>query len=202
MSIFNRKTVDALFEEAGLEIPKDIKSKLFDLHTDSQTSLIEEINSTKSKLSEVSNDFEIFKSKSTSNESEEISKIKAEFETYKNNVESENKMKFINSEILKELKKANFNENVIDLVARDDVFKKVDLDENKKIVGLDEAINSVVSSRGNLITSIDKKDGLQVRGSTSSEPVTKLKLENLKGMSPEAINAAWDNGQIDLKGDC
>ena len=142
MSIFSKAKIREIFEDAEIEVSKDVLKKICDLHTDALDNLKDTVKELKTDLENAERERDDFKAKAPKDGEknpfeEKYNKLKKEFDDYKDNIET-NKVndakKLAYSKLLKDNK---VSESCIDSILEITKLDDIQLDENGKIVDAD-----------------------------------------------------------------
>ncbi len=166
---FDRKNLGEILKGAEVVVPKDVLNQIFELYSSSVEDYKKTILTQEGDLETVTKERDELKNQKPTNDNEALNELQKKFDDYKKDVENKATKEKLDTSIAEALKKANFGENVIDLLARDKAFESVTVDEKGEIVGLTEAIKTVSTSRADLIVSTQNTKG--------TKPTTNIKAE-------------------------
>lgn len=150
MAIFSKAKIREIFEDAEIEVSKDVLKKIFDLHTDSIDDLKDTVKELKTDLENAERERDDYKAKAPKEGEEtvlksEYDKVKKEFDDYKTGVETDklnDKKKLAYSELLKENK---VSEKRINSILRLTKLDDIELDKDGKIVDADKHNENIKS---------------------------------------------------------
>lgn len=150
MAIFSKAKIREIFEDAEIEVSKDVLKKIFDLHTDSIDDLKDTVKELKTDLEKAERERDDYKAKAPKEGEEtvlksEYDKVKKEFDDYKTGVETDklnDKKKLAYSELLKENK---VSEKRINSILRLTKLDDIELDKDGKIVDADKHNENIKS---------------------------------------------------------
>lgn len=193
---FDRKTINEILKGAEVVVPKDVLNQIFDEHTESVAEFKTTNNTLKEDLKTVTKERDDLKNQDPPKDDAEAKRIQTEFDNYKAEVEGKEAKTKLDKSISDALKNAKFSDSVLDLLAKDKAFENVKLDDKGEIVGLDDAIKSVSTSRADLIVNTGT-DGNKVKGIVQTGGDSKIGRAQLKEMTTSEINEAWAKGLVD-----
>ena len=195
MAIFSKAKIREFFEDAEIEVSKDVLKKIFDLHTDSIDDLKDTVKELKTDLENAERERDDYKAKAPKEGEEnpfeeKYNKLKKEFDDYKDNIET-NKVndakKLAYSKLLKDNK---VSESCIDSILEITKLDDIQLDENGEIVDADTHNENIKNKWSSFI------ETTTITGANTHTPPANT--TSGKKLTKEEIYAKDDNGKYKL----
>lgn len=138
MAIFSKAKIREIFEDAEIEVSKDVLKKICDLHTDALDNLKDTVKELKTDLENAERERDDYKAKAPKDGEETISKskydeLKTEFEQYKTDITSKETLQKKKDAIKSLAKSLNLSDKGVELAVKYAKYDDIELDENGKI---------------------------------------------------------------------
>lgn len=138
MAIFSKAKIREIFEDAEIEVSKDVLKKICDLHTDALDNLKDTVKELKTGLENAERERDDYKAKAPKDGEETISKskydeLKTEFEQYKTDITSKETLQKKKDAIKSLAKSLNLSDKGVELAVKYAKYDDIELDENGKI---------------------------------------------------------------------
>lgn len=154
MAIFSKAKIREIFEDAEIEVSKDVLKKIFDLHTDSMDDLKDTVKELKTDLENAERERDDYKAKAPKEGEEnpfeeKYNKLKKEFDDFKQDAEKKATLE-AKKKAYRELAKGidELSETGIDKAVKYAKYDEVELDENGKIKDAEKHTEFIKSEWG------------------------------------------------------
>lgn len=154
MAIFSKAKIREIFEDAEIEVSKDVLKKICDLHTDALDNLKDTVKELKTDLENAERERDDYKAKAPKDGEETVSKseydnIKKELDDLKQDVEKKSTLE-AKQKAYRELAKGidELSETGIDKAVKYAKYDEVELDENGKIKDAEKHTEFIKSEWG------------------------------------------------------
>lgn len=138
MAEFDRKALRKIFENAEIEVPKDVLGQICELHTSANDDLSESVKTLKADLEKAERERDDYKAKAPKDGEETVSKadydkIVQDFNDYRNEVATKETKRTKEHAIREMLKGVGVSEKRLDTILRVTNLDEYELDENGAI---------------------------------------------------------------------
>ena len=169
MAIFGKAKLREIFEDAEIEVSKDVLKKICDLHTDSIDDLKDTVNDLKSSLEKAEQERDDYKAKAPKEGEETVlksdyDKLKKEYDDYKADITAKNTRTEKENAFRELLKSAGVSEKRLNAIIKVSDIDGLELDKNGKIKDADKHTENVKSEWGDFI------ETTTTRGANTANP--------------------------------
>lgn len=143
MAEFDRKALRKIFENAEIEVPKDVLGQICELHTTANEDLSESVKTLKADLEKVERERDTYKAKAPKDGEETVLKseydnLVNDFNLYRNEVTAKETKRTKEHAIREMLKGVGVSEKRLDTILRVTKFDEYELDENGAIKDIEQ----------------------------------------------------------------
>ncbi len=195
MANFDRKSLRKIFEDAEIEVSKDVLGQICNLHTTANEDLNEDVKTLKADLEKAERERDTYKAKAPKEGEEtvlksEYDKLKKEYDDYKADNDGKELLRKKQS-AYRDLAKGveGLSETGIEKAVKYADYSKIELDKDGKIVDADKHTEFIKSEWG----SYTKQTNTQF-GKVENPPAN----DGGKKMTKEEIYAKDENGRYKL----
>ena len=148
MAEFDRKALRKIFEDAEIEVPKDVLGQICNLHTTSNEELTESVKTLKADLEKAERERDDFKAKAPKEGVETVSKedydkLKKEYDDYKADMDSKEVLRAKQTAYRKLAKAAELTDRGIEKAVKYANWDEIQLDKDGKIKDADKHTETV-----------------------------------------------------------
>lgn len=148
MAIFGKSKLREIFEQAEIEVSKDVLTKICDLHTESLDGLNDTVKELKESLATAERERDDYKAKAPKDGVETVpksdyDKIKKEYDDYKAGIDAEKTHSAKETAYRELLKAAGVSDKRISAVVKVTDIDAIELDKDGKIKDVDERTNNI-----------------------------------------------------------
>ena len=138
MADFDRKSLRKIFEDAEIEVPKDVLGQICNLHTTSNEDLTESVKTLKADLEKAERERDTYKAKAPKEgvetvSKEEYDKLKKEYDDYKADMDSKEVLRAKQTAYRKLAKAAELTDRGIEKAVKYAKWDEIELDKDGKI---------------------------------------------------------------------
>ena len=194
MAEFDRKTLRKIFEDAEIEVPKDVLGQICNLHTTSNEDLTETVKTLKADLAKAGRERDTYKAKAPKEGEETVSKedydtLKKEYDDYKADVDAKKTRTEKENAFRELLKSVGVSEKRLNAIIKVSDIDGLELDKDGKIKNADKHTETVKTEWADFIETTTTK------GASTATPPT-----NNGGtkMTKADIYAKDENGRYKL----
>ena len=169
MAEFDRKTLRKIFEDAEIEVPKDVLGQICTLHTTSNEDLTETVKALKADLEKAERERDDFKAKVPKDGVETVSKedydkLKQEYDDYKADISAKNTRTEKENAFRELLKSVGVSEKRLNAIIKVSDIDGLELDKDGKIKDAEKHSESVKSEWADFI------ETTTMRGANTANP--------------------------------
>ncbi len=148
MAEFDRKALRKIFEDAEIEVPKDVLGQICNLHTTSNEDLTESVKTLKADLEKAERERDTYKAKAPKEGEETVlkedyDKLKKEYEDYKADVNAKNTRSEKENAFRELLKSVGVSEKRLNAIIKVSDIDGLELDKDGKIKDADKHTETV-----------------------------------------------------------
>ena len=148
MAEFDRKALRKIFEDAEIEVPKDVLGQICNLHTTSNEDLTESVKTLKADLEKAERERDTYKAKAPKEGEETVLKsdydtLKKEYDDYKADVNSNNTRTAKENAFRELLKSVGVSEKRLNAIIKVSDIDGLELDKDGKIKDADKHTETV-----------------------------------------------------------
>lgn len=148
MAEFDRKALRKIFEDAEIEVPKDVLGQICNLHTTSNEDLTESVKTLKADLEKAERERDTYKAKAPKEGEETVLKsdydtLKKEYDDYKADVNSKNTRTAKENAFRELLKSVGVSEKRLNAIIKVSDIDGLELDKDGKIKDADKHTETV-----------------------------------------------------------
>ncbi len=156
MAEFDRKALRRIFEDAEIEVPKDVLGQICNLHTTSNEDLTESVKTLKADLEKAERERDTYKAKAPKEGEETVLKseydtLKKEYDDYKADVDAKNTRTEKENAFRELLKSVGVSEKRLNAIIKVSDIDGLELDKDGKIKDADKHTESVKSEWADFI---------------------------------------------------
>lgn len=171
MAEFNRKELKRIFEDASIEVPKDVLGQICDLHITSLDGLNDSVKELRQKLETAEQERDAFKAKAPKDGEETVAKseydaLKKQYEDYKNEQTAKETNAAKEKAVRALYKEIGISEKRIDSVLKVTALDSISLDKDGKIKEADTLKETAKTEWADFIETTSPK------GATTATPPT------------------------------
>lgn len=162
MADFDRKSLRKIFEDAEIEVPKDVLGQLCNLHTTSIEDLAESVKTLKADLEKAERERDTYKAKAPKEGEETVlksdyDKLQKDFDDYKDDVTTKETKRTKEHAVRELLKGAGVSEKRLDAVLKVTNLDDFELDKDGKIKDADKHTETVKTEWADFIETTTTK---------------------------------------------
>ncbi len=194
MAEFDRKALRKIFEDAEIEVPKDVLGQICNLHTTSNEDLTESVKTLKADLEKAERERDTYKAKAPKEGEETVlksdyDKLKKDFDDYKADITAKNTRTEKENAFRELLKSVGVSEKRLNAIIKVSDIDGLELDKDGKIKDAEKHTENVKSEWADFIETTTTK------GAKTATPPT-----NTGGakMTKADIYAKDENGRYKL----
>lgn len=148
MAEFDRKALRKIFENAEIEVPKDVLGQICELHTSANEEISESLKTLKANLEKAEHERDTFKAKAPKDGEETISKseydkVVADFNDFKKVAEAREAKHAKEAAYRSLIKASGLSERGLEKALKYANLDEIELDENGNIKNADEQLENV-----------------------------------------------------------
>ena len=187
MADFDRKSLRKIFEDAEIEVPKDVLGQICNLHTTSNEELTESVKTLKADLEKAERERDDFKAKAPKEGvetvlKEEYDKLKKEYDDYKADITAKTTRTEKESAYRELLKSVGVSEKRLNAIIKVSDIDGLELDKDGKIKNADKHTETIKNEWAEFI------ETTTTRGANTANPpansgkqtMTKKDIMNIK----------------------
>ncbi len=169
MAEFDRKSLRKIFEDAEIEVPKDVLGQICNLHTTSNEDLTESVKTLKADLEKAEHERDDYKAKAPKDgvetvTKEEYDKLKQEYDDYKADITAKNTRTEKENAFRELLKSAGVSEKRLNAIIKVSDIDGLELDKDGKIKNADKHTETVKTEWADFI------ETTTVKGANTANP--------------------------------
>ena len=169
MADFDRKSLRKIFEDAEIEVPKDVLGQICSLHTTSNEDLTESVKTLKADLEKAERERETYKAKAPKEGEETVSKedydkLKKEYDDYKADITAKTTRTEKENAFRELLKSAGVSEKRLNAIIKVSDIDGLELDKDGKIKNADKHTETVKTEWADFI------ETTTTRGANTANP--------------------------------
>jgi hypothetical protein len=169
MADFDRKSLRKIFEDAEIEVPKDVLGQICNLHTTSNEELTESVKTLKADLEKAERERDDFKAKAPKEGVETVSKedydkLKKEYDDYKADIGSKETLRAKQTAYRELAKASGLSEKGVEKAVKYANYEDVDLDNDGKIKNAETHTENIKSEWSDYI------ETTTTRGANTANP--------------------------------
>ena len=162
MADFDRKLLRKIFEDAEIEVPKDVLGQICNLHTTSNEDLTESVKTLKADLEKAERERDTYKAKAPKEGEETVSKedydkLKKEYDDYKADITAKNTRTEKENAFRELLKSAGVSEKRLNAIIKVSDIDGLELDKDGKIKDAEKHTETVKSEWADFIETTTTK---------------------------------------------
>lgn len=162
MAEFDRKTLRKIFEDAEIDVPKDVLGQICNLHTTSNEELTEAVKTLKADLEKAERERDDFKAKAPKDGVETVTKeeydtLKREYSDFKTSIEAEKAHNAKETAYRDLLKAAGVADKRISAVLKVTDIDGIELDKDGKIKDAEKRADSIKAEWADFIETTSEK---------------------------------------------
>lgn len=193
MAEFDRKALRKIFEDAEIEVPKDVLGQICNLHTTSNEDLTETVKTLKADLEKAERERDTYKAKAPKEGEETVLKseydeLKKKYDDYKADVDAKKTRTEKENAFRELLKSVGVSEKRIGAIVKVSDIDSLELDENGKIKDADKHTETVKTEWADFIETTTTK------GADTANPPA----NNGKGVKTKEEIYKMENGRYVL----
>ena len=148
MADFDRKSLRKIFEDAEIEVPKDVLGQICNLHTTSNEDLTESVKTLKADLEKAERERDTYKAKAPKEGEETVSKedydkLKKEYDDYKADMDSKEALRAKQTAYRELAKAAELTDRGIEKAVKYAKWDEIELDKDGKIKNADKHTETI-----------------------------------------------------------
>ena len=148
MAEFDRKALRKIFEDAEIEVPKDVLGQICNLHTTSNEDLTESVKTLKADLEKAERERDTYKAKAPKEGEETVSKedydkLKKEYDDYKADITAKTTRTEKENAFRELLKSAGVSEKRLNAIIKVSDIDGLELDKDGKIKNADKHTETI-----------------------------------------------------------
>ena len=148
MADFDRKSLRKIFEDAEIEVPKDVLGQICNLHTTSNEDLTESVKTLKADLEKAERERDTYKAKAPKEGEETVSKedydkLKKEYDDYKSDITAKTTRTEKENAFRELLKSAGVSEKRLNAIIKVSDIDGLELDKDGKIKNADKHTETI-----------------------------------------------------------
>ena len=148
MADFDRKSLRKIFEDAEIEVPKDVLGQICNLHTTSNEDLTESVKTLKADLGKAERERDTYKAKAPKEGEETVSKedydkLKKEYDDYKADITAKTTRTEKENAFRELLKSAGVSEKRLNAIIKVSDIDGLELDKDGKIKNADKHTETI-----------------------------------------------------------
>lgn len=195
MAEFDRKSLRKIFEDAEIDVPKDVLGQICNLHTTSNEELTESVKTLKADLEKAERERDDFKAKAPKEGVETVSKedydnLKKEYDDYKADIVAKETTATKKEAYTALLKEAGVSEKRIPAIIRLVDLDTVDLDKDGKIKDADKHTETVKTEWADFIETTTTKGANTANPPANGGKGTGKTKEDIMAIKDGAIRRA------------
>ena len=196
MADFDRKSLRKIFEDAEIEVPKDVLGQICNLHTTSNEDLAESVKTLKADLEKAERERDAYKAKAPKEgeetvSKEEYNKLKKEYDDYKADIAAKTTRTEKENAFRELLKSAGVSEKRLNAIIKVSDIDGLELDKDGKIKNADKHTESIKTEWAEFI------ETTTTRGAKTATPPTN-DGGGSKQLTKAEIYAKDENGRYKL----
>ena len=169
MADFDRKSLRKIFEDAEIEVPKDVLGQICNLHTTSNEDLTESVKTLKADLEKAERERDTYKAKAPEEGEETVSKedydkLKKEYDDYKADITAKTTRTEKENAFRELLKSAGVSEKRLNAIIKVSDIDGLELDKDGKIKNADKHTETVKTEWADFI------ETTTTRGANTANP--------------------------------
>ena len=169
MADFDRKSLRKIFEDAEIEVPKDVLGQICNLHTTSNEDLTESVKTLKADLEKAERERDTYKAKAPKEGEETVSKedydkLKKEYDDYKADITAKTTRTEKENAFRELLKSAGVSEKRLNAIIKVSDIDGLELDKDGKIKNADKHTETVKTEWADFI------ETTTTRGANTANP--------------------------------
>ena len=193
MAEFDRKSLRKIFEDAEIEVPKDVLGQICNLHTTSNEDLAESVKTLKADLEKAERERDTYKAKAPKEGEETVSKedydkLKKEYDDYKADITAKNTRTEKENAFRELLKSVGVSEKRFNAIIKVSNIDGLELDKDGKIKDAEKHTENVKSEWADFIETTTTK------GANTANPPA----NNGKGVKTKEEIYKMENGRYVL----
>ena len=162
MAEFDRKALRKIFEDAEIEVPKDVLGQICNLHTTSNEDLTESVKTLKADLEKAERERDTYKAKAPKEGEETVLKskydtLKKEYDDYKADVTAKNTRTEKENAYRELLKSVGVSEKRLNTIIKVSDIDSLELDKDGKIKDADKHTETVKTEWADFIETTTTK---------------------------------------------
>jgi Ribonuclease G/E len=162
MAEFDRKALRKIFEDAEIEVPKDVLGQICNLHTTSNEDLTESVKTLKADLEKAERERDTYKAKAPKEGEETVLKsdydtLKKEYDDYKADVNSKNTRTAKENAFRELLKSVGVSEKRLNAIIKVSDIDGLELDKDGKIKDAEKHTETVKTEWADFIETTTTK---------------------------------------------
>lgn len=162
MADFDRKSLRKIFEDAEIEVPKDVLGQICNLHTTSNEDLTESVKTLKADLEKAERERDAYKAKAPKEGEETVSKedydkLKKEYDDYKADITAKTTRTEKENAFRELLKSAGVSEKRLNAIIKVSDIDGLELDKDGKIKNADKHTETVKTEWADFIETTTTK---------------------------------------------
>ena len=162
MADFDRKALRKIFEDAEIEVPKDVLGQICNLHTTSNEDLTESVKTLKADLEKAERERDTYKAKAPKEGEETVSKedydkLKREYDDYKADITAKNTRTEKETAFRELLKSVGVSEKRLNAIIKVSDIDGLELDKDGKIKDAEKHTETVKSEWADFIETTTTK---------------------------------------------
>lgn len=162
MAIFGKSKLREIFEQAEIEVSKDVLNRICDLHTESLDGLNDTVKDLKQSLADAERERDDYKAKAPKDGEETVpksdyDKIKREYDDYKAGIDAEKTHTAKEHAYRELLKAAGVSDKRISAVVKVTDIDGIELDKDGKIKDAEERANNIKTEWADFIETTTTK---------------------------------------------
>ena len=169
MADFDRKSLRKIFEDAEIEVPKDVLGQICNLHTTSNEDLTESVKTLKADLEKAERERDTYKAKAPEEGEETVlkedyDKLKKEYDDYKADITAKTTRTEKENAFRELLKSAGVSEKRLNAIIKVSDIDGLELDKDGKIKNADKHTETVKTEWADFI------ETTTTRGANTANP--------------------------------
>ena len=169
MADFDRKSLRKIFEDAEIEVPKDVLGQICNLHTTSNEDLTESVKTLKADLEKAERERDTYKAKAPKEGEETVSKedydkLKKEYDDYKADITAKTTRTEKENAFRELLKSVGVSEKRLNAIIKVSDIDGLELDKDGKIKNADKHTETVKTEWADFI------ETTTTRGANTANP--------------------------------
>jgi hypothetical protein len=195
MADFDRKSLRKIFEDAEIEVPKDVLGQICNLHTTSNEELTESVKTLKADLEKAERERDTYKAKAPKEGEETVLKsdydnLKKEYDDYKADVNSKNTRTAKENAFRELLKSVGVSEKRLNAIIKISDIDSLELDKDGKIKDADKHTETVKTEWSDFIETTTTKGANTANPPANTGKGTTKTKEEIMAIKDGAVRRA------------